>query len=163
MFDLGFSPNGERIVSGGRDGTVRLWNRQGELMGEPWRGHQGVVFAVAFSPDGETIASGSGNGTIRLWNAQGQLQGEPLRGHQGAVRSLRFSPDGERLASGSEDKTVRLWDVRILPESQDWQTGLQVACDRLKNHPVFERPQPEITAITLSRDICQAKLSRTRH
>ncbi|MFP5273560.1 nSTAND1 domain-containing NTPase [Coleofasciculus sp.] len=163
VFDLGFSPNGERIVSGGRDGTVRLWNRQGELMGEPWRGHQGVVFAVAFSPDGETIASGSGNGTIRLWNAQGQLRGEPLRGHQGAVRSLRFSPDGERLASGSEDKTVRLWDVRILPEPQDWQTGLQVACDRLKNHPVFERPQPEITAITLSRDICQAKLSRTRH
>jgi len=159
VFDLAFSPNGERIVSGGRDGTVRLWNRQGELIGEPWRGHQGVVFAVAFSPDGKTIASGSGDGTIRLWNSQGQLRGKPLRGHQGAVRSLAFSPDGERLASGSQDKTVRLWDVRIFPEPQDWQTGLRVACDRLENHPVFERPHPEIT---LSRDICQAKGSRTR-
>ena len=158
VFDLAFSPNGERIVSGGRDGTVRLWNRQGELIGEPWRGHQGVVFAVAFSPDGETIASGSGDGTIRLWNSQGQLRGKPLRGHQGAVRSLAFSPDGERLASGSQDKTVRLWDVRILPEPQDWQTGLRVACDRLENHPIFERPHPEVT---LSRDICQAKSSRT--
>jgi WD40 repeat protein len=158
VFDLAFSPNGERIVSGGRDGTVRLWNRQGELIGEPFRGHQGVVFAVAFSPDGETIASGSGDGTIRLWNSQGQLRGKPLRGHQGAVRSLAFSPDGERLASGSPDKTVRLWDVRILPEPQDWQTGLRVACDRLENHPVFERPH---TVNTLSRDICQAKESRT--
>ncbi|MFW5665270.1 MAG: caspase family protein [Coleofasciculus sp.] len=154
VFDLAFSPNGERIVSGGRDGTVRLWNRQGELIGEPWRGHQGVVFAVAFSPDGKTIASGSGDGTIRLWNSQGQLRGKPLRGHQGAVRSLAFSPDGERLASGSQDKTVRLWDVRILPEPQDWETGLRVACDRLENHPVFERPHPERT---LSRDICQVK------
>ena len=158
VFDLAFSPNGERIVSGGRDGTVRLWNRQGELIGEPFRGHQGVVFAVAFSPDGKTIASGSGDGTIRLWNSQGQPLGQPLRGHQGAVRSLAFSPDGERLASGSQDKTVRLWDVRILPEPQDWQTGLRVACDRLENHPVFERSHPEVT---LSRDICQAKGSRT--
>jgi len=152
VFDLAFSPTGERIISGGRDGTVRLWNRQGELIGEPWRGHEGVVFAVAFSPDGKTIASGSEDGTIRLWNRIGQSLGEPLRGHQSAVRSLAFSPDGERLASGSQDQTVRLWDVQSLPAFQDWQTGLKVACDRLKHHPVFERPQPGNTQY---RDICR--------
>jgi redox-sensitive bicupin YhaK (pirin superfamily) len=37
---VAFSPDGETLVSGGSDGTVRLWTRQGKPIGEPvaWRG-----------------------------------------------------------------------------------------------------------------------------
>ncbi|MEH2241301.1 WD40 repeat domain-containing protein, partial [Nostoc sp.] len=55
------------IVSGGTDGTVRLWNLQGQTLAEPLRGHERYVNSVAISADGQTIVSGGEDGTVRLW------------------------------------------------------------------------------------------------
>ncbi|MHC5733242.1 MAG: WD40 repeat domain-containing protein, partial [Nostoc sp.] len=63
---VAISADGQTIVSGGGDGTVRLWNRQGLPLAEPLRGHQGYVNSVAISADGQTIVSGGGDGTVRL-------------------------------------------------------------------------------------------------
>ncbi|MHC5833883.1 MAG: WD40 repeat domain-containing protein, partial [Nostoc sp.] len=88
----------QTIVSGGTDDTVRLWNRQGLLLVEPLRGHEGNVRSVAIarqrdanSADGQTIVSGGTDGTVRLWNHQGLLLVEPLRGHEGWVYSVASS------------------------------------------------------------------------
>gem|GEM_PF-415956 len=107
---VAFSPDGQTIVSGSADNTLRLWNRQGEPIGEPFRGHQDSVWAVAFSPDGQTIVSGSLDNTVRFWNRQGEPIGEPLRGHQSSVLAVAFSPDGQTIVSGSADNTLRLWN-----------------------------------------------------
>ncbi|MCX7596678.1 MAG: hypothetical protein N2235_23605, partial [Fischerella sp.] len=106
------SPNGLMIVSGSSDYTVRLWDIQGNPIGEPFYGHESEVTSVAFSPCGQMIASGSWDNTVRLWDIQGNLLGEPLRGHESGVLSVAFSPCGQMLASGSWDNTVRLWDIR---------------------------------------------------
>ena len=55
---VGFSPQGDRIVSGGRDGTVRLWRLDGTAAAAPLEGHEGEVNSVAFSPQGDRIVSG---------------------------------------------------------------------------------------------------------
>ncbi|MGD1705206.1 WD40 repeat domain-containing protein, partial [Dapis sp. BLCC M229] len=90
------------------DKTVKLWNRQGELL-QTLTGHQNWVTSVAFSPDGEAIASASDDDTVKLWNRQEELL-QTLRGHQNSVRSVSFSPDGETIASASNDDTVKLWN-----------------------------------------------------
>ena len=110
---VAFSPDGARIVSGGADKTVRLWDAgTGQPLGEPLTGHAGRLSAVAISPDGKRIASGGADKTVRLWDAgTGQPLGEPLTGHAGTVASVAFSPDGTRVVSGSWDTTVRLWDA----------------------------------------------------
>ncbi|HID68657.1 MAG TPA: WD40 repeat domain-containing protein [Roseibacterium sp.] len=111
---VAFSPDGQRIVSGSEDGTLRLWDAQtGAPIGEPLRGHESFVASVAISPDGQRVVSGSWDNTLRLWDAQtGALIGEPLRGHEGVVTSVAFSPDGQRIVSGSGDNTLRLWDAQ---------------------------------------------------
>jgi len=64
---VSFNPDGRTIVSGGGDSTVRLWDLQGNPIGEPLRGHKGDVLSVVFSPNGEMIASTGSDKTIRLW------------------------------------------------------------------------------------------------
>ena len=113
---VAFSPDGRLIVSGSVDNTVRLWDIQGNPIGEPLQGHENYVSSVTFSPDGKIIASGSYDNTMRLWDIQGNPIGEPLRGHEGAVKSVAFvHPDGWIVVSGSEDSTVRLWDIQGNP------------------------------------------------
>jgi WD40 repeat protein len=63
-----FSPDGQRIVSSGFDGTLRIWNAAtGEEVrsitsGMPW------VRCLVFSPDGTRILSGGTNGVLKLWD-----------------------------------------------------------------------------------------------
>jgi WD40 repeat protein len=105
-----FSPNGRRIVTGGLDGVLRLWDGRS---GQPllsWKGHTGRVRAVAYSPDGSSFLTGSSDGTARLWQGGTDRFPRPLDGHQTSVTSVAFSPDGQRLLSASRDGTVRTWD-----------------------------------------------------
>ena len=65
---VSFSPNGKRIVSGGADGTVRLWDVETGSILKTLTGHTGSIESVSFSPDGKMLASGSVDGTILLWD-----------------------------------------------------------------------------------------------
>jgi WD40 repeat protein len=64
--DLNWTPDGQSLISGSADGTVRVWEvatGQARIL----EGHAAPVFDVAVSPDGNRIASASGDTTLRLW------------------------------------------------------------------------------------------------
>ena len=108
---VSFSPDGEMIASASDDGTVRLWNRAGNLL-QTLVDHDSSVNSVSFSPDGKTIASAGDDNNIKLWNRDGKLL-KTLRKHQDRVKAVSFSPDGKTIASASwdEDNTVKLWNL----------------------------------------------------
>jgi serine/threonine protein kinase len=107
---IAVSPDHSHILSGGEDGTMRLWDRATGKQLCLFSGVSSPVTAVAFSPDGTLAVSGSNDLAMRLWDV---ASGKPIasyEGHTGAIKSVAFCPDGRRLLSGGDDNTMRLWD-----------------------------------------------------
>jgi WD40 repeat protein len=62
-----FTPDGSGVVSGGVNGVLAAYNKNGSKQGG-FLGHEDSIFAVALSPDGRFLLSGSADQTLRLWN-----------------------------------------------------------------------------------------------
>jgi WD40 repeat protein len=104
---LAFSPDGRRLVAGGEENTVKIWDVQAGQE-QTLKGHSGDVSAATFSPDGRWVASGGEDSTVKVWDSRSGALVHNFRGHTGLVTSVAFSPDG-RLFSGSRDHTVKVW------------------------------------------------------
>jgi WD40 repeat protein len=109
--ELAYVGDGNRLVSGSWDKTVRVWDAASGMSLKTLTGHTSAVNAVAVSPQGGLIAAGSSDKTIRIWDAASYKLLHTLKGHTGAVRKVVFTADGKRLLSGSDDGNVRIWEV----------------------------------------------------
>ncbi|KAG5526583.1 hypothetical protein RHGRI_032755 [Rhododendron griersonianum] len=96
-----------RIVSGGMDTLVLVWDlRTGEAV-QTLKGHQSQVTGIAL--DGSDIVSASVDCTLRRWR-----KGQPIESweaHKAAIQSVIKLPSGE-LVTGSSDTTLKLWRGR---------------------------------------------------
>jgi len=106
-----FSTDGRQLLSGGRDGSVRLWALESKTELARCQGHRNWVRSLAFSPDGRHALSGSYDWTVRLWDLASGRQVCVCRGHTDIVDSVAFSADGRTALSGSRDGTVRVWQL----------------------------------------------------
>jgi len=105
---VAYSRDGAWIASGGKDGTVKVWDAAtGRLVRALVS--VGEVTCIAFRPDGKQMASGHGAGMVLLWDAQTGRTLRTLREGDSPIHSVGFSSDGRQLISGSEDGMVRTW------------------------------------------------------
>ncbi|MFZ4664838.1 MAG: hypothetical protein ACOYME_00235 [Prochlorotrichaceae cyanobacterium] len=113
VYEVHFSPDGQKLVSRGRDGSIKLWDLEGQLLAQ-FTGHQGSIYAVKFSPNGQILATRGRDSTVRLWD----LEGNPLAGlrnHQGEIYDMGFLPSGDRVVTAGADGTVRFWTLNGQP------------------------------------------------
>jgi WD40 repeat protein/serine/threonine protein kinase len=103
--------NGRSALSGGADGTVKLWSTMSGRCLRTLEGHAEWVTSVGLSADGRIALSGSADRSLRLWQTTDGRCLHLLEGHDNWVLAAALSVDGRIALSGSGDGTVKLWDA----------------------------------------------------
>jgi WD40 repeat protein len=127
---VAFLPDGKAVLTGGLEGTLRLWERDTgneirrfkvpAVAPQSLRAQPAVVpvalpgaggqSSVALTRDGKTLAVALPNNKIQLWDVQTGNEIRQIQGAQNSVGSLLFSPDGKMLATRGNDRAIHLLD-----------------------------------------------------
>lgn len=103
-----FSPDGQRLITAGKDGYVRIWSKQGEQIQEFQVDSQGLRYA-ALLKNGQILAI-TLDGQLQFWNAGGERQSTVAQ-NIGNLRSIRFNPRRDQFATATRDGQVYIWDL----------------------------------------------------
>ena len=131
---VAYSPNGLYIVTGGSDGTAKVWDAR---MGTPWvEIKNSGSYGVALGPDGKRLVTGNNDGRFRLgpmgnlrsvsswiWDTTTGARSLELTGLKGFVQCVAFSRDGTRVAIGG---WVDESPVRFPRKGREWARGRAV-------------------------------------
>src|SRR6266496_1356679 len=108
---VAWSPDGNNIVSGSRDGTAQLWSVSTAQNILTYKKHMDIVDAVTWSFDAKYVASGSFDQTVQVWDAIKGNTVSTFSGLNRIVSSVSWSSVANRLASTSlNDDKVQLSD-----------------------------------------------------
>lgn len=124
-----FNLSGNLIASGGDDGYVRFWNRQGELLGEFQIGD--IITNIGFSPDGQHVVITSqpnveqteevADGHIAIYRFSNSPEKVALdlvtesalsedEGRMGGILTVEFNPQkADEFATGDTQGNIRIW------------------------------------------------------
>lgn len=121
--DLVYTSDGQHLVSGSYDKTVRIWDADtGEtiriLRGEIGDGLNGAIYALDLSPDAVFLAVGGqlpshepDQHPIRIHDFRQGTVARLLLGHEDVVLDLDFARTGRNLVSAGADGQVLVWDT----------------------------------------------------
>lgn len=112
-----------RILSGGFDGILRVWNMSSNVMATSPSmndgGHTASIKDAKFLSQTQVVSS-SLDRTIRIWKYIEDPQGltatltpqVELYGHKASIDSVAVHYPSSRILSASADHSVRLWSIR---------------------------------------------------
>ncbi len=116
IWAVAFSPNGEKLASGGVDGTLKLSyittsvsKRKSSILLED-ESHSAIK-VITFSPDGRILAVGRMDGTIAIWDVETRRVRNRYWNDSAEVTTLAFSPNNKILAFGTALSELMIWDV----------------------------------------------------
>jgi WD40 repeat protein len=107
-----WSPDGQKVLTGGADKTVRLWDAETGQALQTLDDHEGELLFVAWNGDGRQVLTADLAGMVRLWDVTGSKIVERFKlKHDGeAVSDVAWSQDRKRVMIAN-DKGLEVWEL----------------------------------------------------
>jgi WD40 repeat protein/DNA-binding SARP family transcriptional activator len=126
VFDVAWSPDSSRLVTGGSDGTAKVWEIGPDGVLERWslsgQESQSGIVGVAFSPDGNRVMAGdAGISAVKVWDLGWNGDAEWANLDAPGAPGAEFMPDGRRVVTAAwvggpsptkSPKALTIWDPR---------------------------------------------------
>lgn len=129
VYAVAYSPDERFLLSGGQDGTVRIWEAATGNQVAVLKEHTRCVNSIDFAPDGDTFVTASCDKTIKLWSLSRREVIRTLTNHTLEVDSCQFVDEGRLLISvsrgephhqGPLPKEAIIWDMKSGNVRTDW-------------------------------------------
>ncbi len=127
-----------RIASGGKDHTIKLWDTRTASLVSEQQLHSGIIFEMAVSGDGRYLASASSGGSRKVRISQinhtptSAEEFKPASGKAGERHRLAWDRDGKHIVSGNQEfhggheyeTPLRIWDTEKGTIVQEKNAGI---------------------------------------
>lgn len=125
-----------RLVSGGKDGRVRVWDITGrtQTMQTSFKEHKAQVNKIVINSTDEEAVSASADGSCIVWNIKRGVRTNALFAST-LFRSVVYHPDESQLLTCGSDRKLTYWDasdcnaIRILEGSTAEINALDIGED----------------------------------
>jgi WD40 repeat protein len=112
------------VISGSRDGTLRMWEVAEGKEVRIFEGKTGPVEALAVDPDRRMVISAGTSHDLLVWDLDANKVRAVWKRHSGNVTCLAMPPGSSHVISGSLDRSVGVWSLadgecRMLPGHKD--------------------------------------------
>ncbi len=106
---IAWNPRGNTFYSGGYDGCVRTWQRDGTCTAT-FDAHHGPIKSLAWSASARLLIAGSSDGSLSAWQ-DGQEAWRASTDDLVLVNAVACADDAGIVVSASRDLRVRIWDA----------------------------------------------------
>ncbi|PKO06675.1 MAG: hypothetical protein CVU41_06135 [Chloroflexi bacterium HGW-Chloroflexi-3] len=111
VLDMKFISNGEKLISLGKDNTIRIWNTKDGKLIKTFGGTITNFNNVIFSSSERYFAIFADDGTVKFWDIEKGYNTQVIRAHSSKVNGVLISPDEKLLVTWSDDRTIKIWDI----------------------------------------------------
>jgi len=111
VWGLALTREGQTVVTGSFDKTIKAWDRSSGMERFTLRGHTRCVEFVVLTPNGQTAYTADQGGTIRAWDLTARRECRKPIETAGRPGFLSMSADGRTLSLGDHHYYLRQWDL----------------------------------------------------
>ncbi|HUP20633.1 MAG TPA: BTAD domain-containing putative transcriptional regulator, partial [Gemmatimonadota bacterium] len=118
VLSVAWSPDSSRLVTGGSDGTARVWEIGVTGVRELWslsaQETRSGIYGVAFSPEGTRVMAGDvGISAVQIWDLGPNGDAEWVNLPASGATQVEFMPDGRRVVTSPRyTRAATIWDLQ---------------------------------------------------
>ncbi|GMY15001.1 autophagy-related protein 16 isoform X1 [Fagus crenata] len=107
-----FEYNSGKLISGGQDRTIKMWDASTGSLSQTLYGCLGSVLDLTITHDNRSVIAASSSNNLYVWDVNSGRVRHTLTGHTDKVCAVDVSKVSSRhVLSAAYDRTIKVWDL----------------------------------------------------